>query len=324
MWESVRQADGSVPAADVRAAINRQRDMLTDRLTVTMFKAARRLAPLIEIRHALEMLLIDEIEHIPWCRSLYVLDVNGKQVTGNVGRTGVDHGQYARNRAGCGYLRHIIGVSDFRPSDVYFDADSQRPTITAIQVMRDRTMQRVGFLGADHDLRELPYTGAICDELQQWRRLRRDPAIRDGLSGRHPEDSPVDRCIDDMVSLLHELIAECGVFHVTLHFSENRTTVWLAEDPYRYRLLDPDTCPAWPRRPYPDTARVPASLVRPVLERFCRLRMADGHGYLHSGSLNVFNGTIGLDLFCDGSYYLDFNEFLEQDAQSRSGLRCAV
>jgi hypothetical protein len=28
-------------------------------------------------------------------------------------------------------------------------------------VIRDRVMQRVGFLGAEFDLRELPHTGAI-------------------------------------------------------------------------------------------------------------------------------------------------------------------
>jgi hypothetical protein len=210
MLESVRQADGPAPAADVREVINRQREMLTDALTINLYRAACRLAPLIDIRHALELLLIDEIEHIRWCRSLYVLDVNGRQITGNVGSTGVDRSQYACNRADRGYMQHIIGVSDFRLSEVYLSTDSKRPSITAIQVMRDRSMQRVGFLGADFDLRELPHTGAIYNELQQCCQSEGDPAIHAGLFKRHREESVIDRRLDDVLSLLHKLITERG------------------------------------------------------------------------------------------------------------------
>jgi hypothetical protein len=330
MFESVRQPGELAPAADIGEAISRQREMLTDLLTVSMFKAARRLAPLIDIRHALELLLIDEIEHLRYCRNLYVLDTAGNQITANIGRDGVDRSHYARNRAGRDYMRNIIGVSDFRLSEVYFSENSTRPSITAIQVMRDRSMQRAGFLGADFDLRELPHTGAIYSELQQWRQLRGDPAIRGGLFSQCREDSVIDRRLGDVLSLLHELMAERGVFHGKLHFSSNRATVWLTDDPFRYRLLgldelaSPDTCLAYPRRPYPDTAQVPAEYVLPVLEHFRMLRQADENIYLRSGSLNIFNGTVGLNFSCDGSHYMNFREFLGKDAQFWFGMRCAV
>ena len=330
MLESVRLTGGPAPVTDIREAIIRQREMLTDLLTVAMYKAARRLAPLIDIRHALELLLIDEIEHMRYCRCLYVLDVDGNQVTANIGRDGVDRSQYARNRANCAYMQNIIGVSDFRLSEVYFSTNSKRPSITAIQVMRDRSMQRVGFLGADFDLRELPHTGAIYIELQQWRQLKGDPAIRGGLFNQCREDSVIDRRLGDVLGLLHELMGERGVFHGKLHFSSNRATVWLTDDPFRYRLLgldelvNPDTCLAYPRRPYPATAQVPSDYLQRVFEHFRMLRLADENIYLRSGSLNIYNGTVGLNFSCDGSHYMNFREFLEKDAQFWFGLRCAV
>jgi len=36
--------------------------------------------------------------------------------------------------------------------------------------------------------------------------------------------------------------------------------------------------------------------------------------YLRSGSLNIFNGMISLNFSCDGSHYLPFREFLEEDS----------
>lgn len=327
MFESMQQTGGGVPAADVRQAIRRQREMLTDLLTVSMFKAARRLAPLIDIRHALELLLIDEIEHMRYCRRLYVLDVNGSQVTGSIGRNGVDRSQYACNRAGRAYLQNIIGVSDFRLSEIYLSGNGRRPSISAIQVMRDRSLQRVGYLGAEFDLCELPHTRDLCRDLLLWCRSGSATAPR---AAARRCDGAMDRRLGAVLKQLHELIVERGVFHGTLDFTGDCVTLWSADDPFRYRLLGidqllgADVRLACPRRPYPDTALVPADLVPCVLERFRALRTAYAHSYLHAGSLNIFNGTVILHDSRTGSRYLNFREFLEQDAQPRSGLRCAV
>ena len=35
--------------------------------------------------------------------------------------------------------------------------------------------------------------------------------------------------------------------------------------------------------------------------------------YLRSGSLNIFNGIIGLNFSCDGSHYIPYDEFLNKD-----------
>ena len=52
-----------------------------------------------------------------------------------------------------------------------------------------------------------------------------------------------------------------------------------------------------------------------ILEQFQLLRFMDENIYLRSGSLNIFNGMIGLNFSCDGSHYMSYREFLEKDIQ---------
>ncbi|MBO0614214.1 hypothetical protein [Thiothrix fructosivorans] len=42
------------------------------------------------------------------------------------------------------------------------------------------------------------------------------------------------------------------------------------------------------------------------------LRFADETIYLRSASLNIVNGTVGLNFSCDGSHYLSYDEFLSK------------
>lgn len=164
--------------------ITQQRELLTDRLTVPMYKAARRLAPLIDLRSVLEMLLIDEIEQLAFCKSLYVLDANGAQITGSIGRDGVDHTHYTLSRADHDYMQNIIGISDFRLSEVYTGTICRQPAVTAIQVIRNRNMHRVGFLGAEFPLRELPITGSMRTEVSQHHQLRDSSRILTRRTGQ--------------------------------------------------------------------------------------------------------------------------------------------
>ncbi|MGB5438759.1 MAG: cache domain-containing protein [Gammaproteobacteria bacterium] len=330
IMEGVRQNLAENSANYFSDAIARQREMLTDLLTVPMYKTAHRLAPLIDLRSALEFLLIGEIEQLSYCRFLYVLDAEGRQITANIGRDGADRSHYARNRADREYMENIIGFSDFRLSNAYISKNNRRPSITAIQVIRDHNMQRIGYLGADFDLRELPHTGAVYSEIRQWRQLKGDPAIRGGLFQQQRVDSVLDEYLSDVLILMNELLTERGVFHGKLHFSSNRATVWLTDDPFHYRLLsleeltNPDICLAYSPRPYPDTALVPLQDVMPVLELFKTLRFMDENIYLRSGSLNIFNGMVGLNFSCDGSHYMNYRKFLTSDMQFWIGQRCAV
>jgi len=49
-----------------------------------------------------------------------------------------------------------------------------------------------------------------------------------------------------------------------------------------------------------------------VFEQFRRRRFEDDIIYLRSGSLNLINGMVGLNFFCDGSHYLRYDEFLDK------------
>jgi hypothetical protein len=123
-----------------------------------------------------------------------------------------------------------------------------------------------------------------------------------------------------VLAVMDELVTQSGVFHAKLHFSSSRATIWLVADPYCYRILgyealvNPDICLAYPHHPYPEKAIVPAAAVRPILDAFRRLRFADEVIYLRSGSLNIFNGMVGLNFSCDGSHYLRYDELLREDS----------
>jgi hypothetical protein len=136
----------------------------------------------------------------------------------------------------------------------------------------------------------------------------------------------MDDAIDIVLPVLEELVREHGVFHVKIHFSSSRATLWMMEDPFRYQLLefddlvDPDVCLAFPHRAYPTDAVVPAEQIRPVLDTFRHLRYADDTIYLRAGSINIFNGIVGLNFSCDGSHYIPFGQFLARDSEFWDGI----
>jgi hypothetical protein len=131
--------------------------------------------------------------------------------------------------------------------------------------------------------------------------------------------SPLDEQVDLVLALLTELITVAGVFHTKLHFSSSRATLFLMDDPYRFRihgiddLTNPDLCLAYPQRDYPAEADIPADMVPRVRQGFRDLRYMDETLYLRSGMLNIFNGMVGLTFSCDGSHYMPWREFLDKN-----------
>ena len=305
----------------LQATIERQREMLTDLLAQSLLRLARRCASLIPDRVALEQLLSHELAKLDYCKHLYVLDADGMQITANIARGGVDEEHFGRDRSQRPYMQHIVGSTDFRLSEAYISRNKRRPSLTAVQVIRDTEGRRVGFLGVDYDLRELPREQAIYQEPVGWRQLKGDPSIREHVFQQTRTQSGMDERIDEVFALMVELMTEHGIFHGKLHFSSSRATVWAMNDPYHYRLLDlqelvdPDTCLAYPRQPYTDHACVPASVIPEVFEGFRLLRFGDETVYLRSGSLNVCNGMVGLNFSCDGSHYMHYSEFLDRDTE---------
>lgn len=306
-------------ANSLQHSINSHRALLTDLLGNALNEYAGRILPQMDDAERLDECLRKAFRALDYCKYVYVLDAHGVQLSSTVNRYGADPEARGRDRAERPYMQHMQDVSiDFNLSEAYISRNKKRPSITAIQTIRDANGQRVGFLGVDYDLRELPHSDVIYEEPSQWRQIKGDPAIRSGLFAQQRVESVMDRHIDVVLSVHEALILDQGVHHFQIHFSSSRTTIWHRDDPYVYRILtnedliDPNICLAYPRRPYFERAIVPPADVGRVLKQLKALRFADETIYLRSASLNIVNGTVGLNFSCDGSHYLSYEEFLSK------------
>jgi hypothetical protein len=302
----------------LQEAIIRQRQILKGWLASSLSSLADDCRAVWPERAGLESRLASGLEELPYCKYLYVLDTGARQITANLSRKGLMPEQFGRDRGDRPYLAEALAGAGFSLSEAYLSRNARRPTLTAVQRIDDPAGRPLGYLGADFDLRELPGTQAMYRQPVVWQQLKGDPAIRAGLFHQARSDSLMDQRIDAVLDLLHELMTVHGVFHGKLHFSSSRATLWLMSDPYRYRihaiddLSDPNLCMAYPRCAYPENALVPAGRIRDILNTFKALRFMDETLYLRSGTLNIFNGLVGLTFSCDGSHYMPWDEFLDK------------
>ena len=304
----------SLPA--LAEAVARQRDVLANLLREPLALAADACGRVWPNRAALNGVLTDALAGLPSCKYLYALDTHARQLSDNISREGLIETDYGRDRSDRPYMNEAVPSQGFLLSQAYISLRAKRPSLTAIQIVRDGHGHVLGFVGADFDLRNLPLTGKLYDEPTTWRQIKGDPAIRGAVFQQTRNESAMDRTLDTVVGVMEELMTDRGVFHGKLHFSSSRATVWLYDDPYRYRLLDidaltdPDTCLIYPVQPYPQDAVVPREKIRPVLDAIAALRFIDDTFYLRAGSLNIMNGMVGLTFSCDGSHYLPWDEFI--------------
>jgi hypothetical protein len=303
----------------LRASIARQRRILTGWLASSLAILAEGCRDAWPARADLEARLATGMLELPYCKYLYILDDRARQITANLSRNGMLPEHFGRDRGDRPYLAEALAGARFSLSEAYLSRNARRPSLTAVQRIEGADGRLLGYLGADFDLRELPATEALYRQPEQWVQLKGDPAIRAGLFHQARVDSLMDTRIDAVLDLLHELFLVHGVFHGKLHFSSSRATLWLLNDPFRYRihgiddLSDPNLCMAYPRCPYAERAVVPAGRIREVLDTFKALRFMDETLYLRSGSLNIFNGLVGLTFSCDGSHYMPWDEFLDKN-----------
>lgn len=299
-------------------SIARQRDALKLLLRGTLGSIAEACSHVWGDRAALNAVLSRAIDTLTSGKYLYALDTNAIQLTDTISRDGPLTADFGRDRSSRPYMNERVPSAGFLLSQAYISLRTKRPSLTAIQLVRDSSGRVLGFVGADFDLRDLPITRELYDEPTYWRQIKGDPAIRGNVFQQTRTQSQMDENIDTVLSVVEELIIEHGIFHGKLHFSSSRATIWLVEDPYRYRLLDidalihPDTCLLWPHRPYPAEALTPQHAIRPILEGLRALRFMDETFYLRAGSINIFNGMVGLTFSCDGSHYLPWDEFLNK------------
>lgn len=308
------------PKETLQESIARQRAALIDLLQDPLQRLAVACCKAWGDRAGLDAVLGRGLKGVPYCKFLYALDTNAIQMSDNVGKEGLVEEDFGRDRSQRPYMREAVPSTGFLLSEAYISLRARRPSMTAVQIVADETGKVLGFIGADFDLRDLPLTRELYEEPRYWRQIKGDPAIRGTVFHQTRTESEMDRHVDTVLGVVEELMVAHGVFHVILHFSSSRAIIWVVNDPFRYRLLDinglidPDICLAYPRMPYPADALVPVEQIRAVLDSFRSLRFMDEMLYLRSGTLNVFNGIVGLTFSCDGSHYIPCDEFLRQDS----------
>lgn len=307
------------PRESLQESIAQQRESLIGLLFEPLRALATACSEVWGDRERLNEVLIKAFPTVPYCKFLFALDTNAIQISDNITHSGNIEQDYGRDRSQRPYMNEALPATGFLLSETYISMRAKRPSLTAIQLVRNSDWAVVGFVGADFALRDLPLTRKLYEEPRAWRQIKGDPSIRGTVFHQTREDSEMDRHLDTVLSVVEELMLDHGVFHVMLHFSSSRAVIWLMDDPYRYRLLDidaltyPDSCLAYPKRSYPVDALVPAQQVREVLEGLRKLRFMDEMFYLRSGTLNIFNGIVGLTFSCDGSHYIPYDEFLSTD-----------
>ncbi|MDH5231329.1 MAG: PDC sensor domain-containing protein [Gammaproteobacteria bacterium] len=304
---------------NLRQHILHQREDLTTKLEKPIKKIAQSCAKVWFDKTALEQVLLKSLKRLPHCKFIYALDQKKIQISDNISPDRLINLDFGRDRAARPYMKQVNSDTDFLLSDAYISLRAERPSLTAIQAVHDKSDQLLGFIGADFDLRDLPITKVMYQEPRAWQQMKGDPSIRSGVFYQSRVESLLDKKITTVIGVLEELMLDHGVFHVMLHFSSSRAIVWHYDDPYRYRLLDvecltsADTCLAFPKRKYPRKALAPAGVIPNIFEGFRRLRYMDDTLYLRTGTFNIFNGIVGLTFSCDGSHYIPYDEFLDPE-----------
>jgi hypothetical protein len=323
--DQILSPPGDITPATLQERVARQRATLFNMLLDPMHRAAKRCARVWEQREALDHELLAAIAEVPYCKFLYAMDAKAQQLSSTASRTGMNPAEAGRDRSHRPYMRGLDRAQEMSLSDAYISLSANRPSVTAVQTVT-RKGEHIGYIGGDFDLRDLPITKDIYLEPGRWRQIKGDPAIRGQVFQQRRIQSRLDERIDDVLPVLEELVLYNGVFHIKVHFSSSRATLWLMDDPYRYQLLefddlvDPDVVLAFPHHEYPHDAVVPKRSIRPILDTFRHLRFADETIYLRAGSVNIFNGIVGLNFSCDGSHYIPFQQFLARDSDFWGGM----
>ncbi len=303
----------------LQSAVARQRILLRGLLSGSMQRLAKKCSEIWPDQAKLQQHLINGRTALPSCKYLYLLDEQAKQITENVSASGLLPGHLGRDRSQRSYLQEALAGEVFSLSDAYLSRNARRPSLTAVQHVVHQDGKLLGYLGADFDLRKLPLTRELYKQPEQWVQMKGDPAIRGGVFNQQRIESPMDKHIDEVLDLLIDMIASHGVFHGKLHFSSSRATLWFIDDPLRYRILDfedltdPGIVLTYPNRPYPEDAVIPLEGIKEVFQIFRALRFMDETIYLRAGSLNIYNGMVGLNFSCDGSHYMPWKQLLEKN-----------
>lgn len=262
---------------------------------------------------ALTAILQNDLCKLPHCQLLYAIGTDGKQISSNVTRNGLDNSWRGQDLTQRPYLSGNLPYKGMVLSAVYLSQRSMQPCITAIQAVLDKE-QLLGFIAADFHIKDIPEAGRTGIQ-------HRAPS---GNRGKKPQrkNSKIDDNIDYLIYVLSTLMQEHGIFQAQVHFDSGTCAISSLEDPLRYQifnvqeLMDPELFLLYPKCDYDQRAAIKPERIPNVFAQLKALRNMDDEVYLRSGSLNIMNGQIGLSFSCDGTHYIGIDEFLNRDLTS--------
>ncbi len=247
------------------------------------------------------------------CNQFYAMDINGIQISSVVTKDNVDSSSIGNDRSFRPYMVHAVPTEGMMLSPLYINSTEQLTSITAVQLVEDGD-EKLGYLAAEFTLLSLPMEDKHTEDRKIWLQAKGDPSIRGTLFQQSRTNSLMDQNMEDVLSVAKELLLKRGVFHLKLHMSSSRATLWLYDDPYRYRVHVLDeflhTPLLYPKKDYPKEATTKPEEIGKVFEQFKALRNEDDTIYLRAGGLNIINGMVSLNFSCDGSHYLPAEEFI--------------
>ena len=141
----------------------RQREQLAYKLREPLTRLGEQCTPAWGDRVRPDDLLLHGLADVPYCDCLYALGTDGVQISDNISSEGIVSGHYARDRSQRPYMKEQVPASGFLLSDAYISLLTQRPALTALQVVRSEH-RMLGYIGADFDLRDLPVTSELYEE----------------------------------------------------------------------------------------------------------------------------------------------------------------
>lgn len=277
-----------------------------------------------EDNEELDKILQDSINKLPYCDLIYAVNTAGTLISSNVEAHKKDSSLRGRVLKGRPYMENTLPYKGFTMSPVYISTHSGKSCITVMQSVTNSD-KVLGFIAADFDVEQLPIDSSVKKEETKWQQYKGDPAIRGTLFMQERVLSAMDKQLDLVTEIIKEMMQHHGIFHSKIHYSSSRVSFWSMENPYDYHihmlddLINPERCLAYPRQDYPSIATVPPKAIEAVMDMLKVLRNMDETVYLRSASFNIVNGIVGLTFSCDGSHYMNYQEFLEWDLETWFG-----
>lgn len=295
-----------------------QKSFLTDQLGEGLMQLSQACDNYLDAGQDIEQLnelLLSYMQNHSYANLVYVLDESGVQMSANITKSEISDDFQGQNLSDRPFFNAIDDEHPIYISDAYISSATLKPCISVVHtICRDEKI--MGMLVFDLDLEKLPLPKQDFNH-EDWRQIKGDPEIRSNLFNQQRIESAMDKSLDTVHDIAIELLAELGVFHLKLHYPASRATVWSLDDPYNYHvhvldeIINPNILLLYPKKDYPKNAKVSQDQIKTVFEKFKYLRFMDENLYLKTASLNIMNGSIGLNFSCDGSHYLSIDDFLD-------------